>query len=289
MSKIAVVTDSTADLTPEELEAHGILVVPMNVHINGRTYRDGVDLSPEEFVKRLREAREKPHVTPPTVQQFVEVYSRASEVADELISIHVSRKLSPTLERAEQAALQVVGRCRVHLVDSRLTTAGLGLLAKAAAEAAQEGKSAEEIVRMLRGLIHHIYVVFFVEALDFLEEAGRINRSQTILGTMLSVKPILLLEDGEIEPLEKVRTRQRAIEKLAEFVAEFGYIEQIIILYNDCDPAEIEMLIELIRTDRPHVPIRVQRYGAALAARIGVDAVGVVVSEGLVENPWDWE
>ncbi len=289
MSKIAVVTDSTADLTPEELEAHGILVVPMNVHINGRTYRDGVDLSPEEFVKRLREAREKPHVTPPTVQQFVEVYSRASEVADELISIHVSRKLSPTLERAEQAALQVVGRCRVHLVDSRLTTAGLGLLAKAAAEAAREGKSAEEIVRMLRGLIHHIYVVFFVEALDFLEEAGRINRSQTILGTMLSVKPILLLEDGEIEPLEKVRTRQRAIEKLAEFVAEFGYIEQIIILYNDCDPAEIEMLIELIRTDRPHVPIRVQRYGAALAARIGVDAVGVVVSEGLVENPWDWE
>lgn len=289
MARIAVVTDSTADLTPEEREQYGIFVVPMNVHINGHTYRDGVDLAPEEFAQRLREAKEKPYTTPPTVRQFVEVYSQASEVADEVISIHISPKLSPVLERAEQAALQMAGRCRVHLVDSRLTTAGLGLLAKAAAQAAREGKSVEEIVRTLRGLIHHIYVVFFVETLDFLEESGRINRSQALLGTMLGVKPILMVEEGEIEPLEKVRTRQRAIEKLAEFVAEFGHIEEIIVLYNFCDPAEIETLIGLIRADRPHVPIRVQRYGAALAAHVGVDAMGVVVSEGLVENPWDFE
>ncbi|MDQ7029656.1 MAG: DegV family protein [Ardenticatenia bacterium] len=288
MSRIAVVTDSTADLSPEECEQQGIFVVPMNIHIDGRVYRDGVDIRPEEFAQIAREAREKPYTTPPTVQQFIEVYRRASEVADEIISIHISRKLSPVIERAEQASLQMMGRCHVHPVDSRLTTAGLGLLAKAAVEAARRGDSVEEIVRTLRGLINHIYVVFFVETLDFLEKSGRINRSQAILGTMLNIKPILMVEEGEIEPLEKVRTRERAIEKLAEFVAEFGYIEQIIVLHNQCDPGEIETLIGLIRDERPQVPIHTQHYRAALAAHIGVDAVGIVVSEGMVENPWDW-
>ncbi len=288
MSKIAVVTDSTADLSPEECEELGIFVVPLNVHIDGRVYRDGVDITPDEFAEMAREARERPYTTPPTVQQFVEVYRQASAEAGEIISVHISQKLSPVLERAEQAALQMVGRCRVHPVDSRLTTAGLGLLAKAAADAARRGKRVENIVRMLRGLINHIYVVFFVEHLDFLEKSGRINRSQAILGTMLNIKPILMVEEGEIEPLEKVRTRERAIEKLAEFVAEFGHIEQIIVLHNRCDPAEIETLIELIRAERPDVLIHTRQYGAALAAHIGVDAVGIVVSEGMVENPWDW-
>lgn len=296
MSRIAIVTDSTADLTPEEQVEHDIHVVPMNILFDGKIYQDDAAFDREAFFHELREthrllAPNRPEARPPTIQQFLEVYERACREtdADHIISLHISSQLSKTVKQAQRAGSQMFGQCRVHVVDSQLTTAGLGLLAKAASKAAREGKTTGQIIRMLRGLISHVYIVFFVETLDFLERGGRIDQAQAMLGTMLNIKPILMVEEGQIEPLEKVQTRAKALEKLAEFVAEFGYIETIKILHNQADPREIDTLVDLIRDERPDVPVEIGEYGPALAAHVGPDAMGVMVSEGMIENPWQYE
>lgn len=296
MSRIVVVTDSTADLTPEEQEEHGIYVVPMNIRFNSKVYQDDASFDREAFFKELRESHQilspnRPETRPPTIPQFLDVYERACRETDaeHIISVHISSKLSNTVKQAQRAGSQMFGQCRVHVIDSQLTTAGLGLLAKAAAKAARDGKTAGQIIRMLRGLISHVYIVFFVETLDFLERGGRIDQAQALLGTMLNIKPILMVEEGQIEPLEKVQTRDKALEKLAEFVAEFGYVDTIRILHSGADPREIDALVDLIRDERPDVTIEVGLYGPPLAAHVGPDAVGVMVSEGMIDNPWQYE
>lgn len=284
-----IVTDSTADLTPEEIAEYGIFVVPLNVHFGAESFSDDAALSRERFFEMLGDSPTRPTTSAPSLATFRAVYEAASEQSDAIISVHISGKLSETVRRARQSAESMLGKCRVQVIDSEVASVGLGILAKHAARMAREGHPTEEIIRTLRGMIDHIYVVFFVESLDFLEQGGRIGKAQALLGTMLNIKPMLILEEGEIEPLEKVRTRVRALDKLAEFVSEFGHIESLTIMHNQSTQEEIQNLIERIEAVRGgNVPIRIARYGPVLAAHIGPDALGIVVYEGMREDPWSW-
>jgi DegV family protein with EDD domain len=291
MTRPAIVTDSTADLTPEELQAYGIHVVPLTIQFDSEVYHDGVDLDRERFFRLLNESTERPATSSPAIATFQSVYEDAGRESDQIISIHISGKLSDTVRRARQAADTLLGKYRIVVLDSQVTSVGLGLLARAAAKAANEGRGVDEIVRMLRGMINHIYLVFFVETLDFLERGGRIGKAQALLGTMLNIKPMLMLEEGEIEPLEKVRTRARALDKLAEFVAEFGRIETVTIMHNQSGADELEELRQRILQARPNdknLSIEIARYGPVLAAHVGPDALGIVVYEGISDDPWEW-
>jgi len=161
-----------------------------------------------------------------------------------------------------------------------LTTSwGLGLLVRAAAEAAEAGQSLDEIVRLVRGMVPHIYVVFFVERLDYLEKGDRIGPAQAFLGTMLNIKPLLIMEDGDIIPLEKVRTRASAIEKLSDFVGEFADIEQVVILRSPLGNGT-DQLMEHLNLILPDHTFPVIEYDAVLACHLGPDAMGVTVYEG---------
>jgi DegV family protein with EDD domain len=288
-TKPIIVTDSTSDLTQQELDEYGIHMVPLTVLFGSESYQD-YPSTRERFFEQLAGSEIRPSTSAPSVETFEEVYNAACpDGGADIISIHISSKLSNTVRRARQASERMLGKCRVHVVDSEVTSIGLGILAKHAARMAQQGDSTEAIIRTLRGMIDHIYVVFFVESLDFLEQGGRIGKAQALLGTMLNIKPMLILEEGEIEPLEKVRTRARALDKLAEFVSEFGYIESLTIMHNHGAPDEIQGLIERIEGVRGgNVPISVAQYGPVLAAHIGPDALGLVVYEGLRDNPWEW-
>ena len=287
--KTIIVTDSTADLTQAEIKEYGIYVVPMNIHFGKESFKDDSAFSRERFFSKLAESPVPPTTSSPTILEIRETYEKVSRKADTIISIHISRKLSDTFRKSVQAAKRMLGRCHIHVIDSEVTSVGLGILVKQAAKMAQREQSPEEIIRTLRGMIDHIYVVFFVESLDYLERGGRIGKAQALLGTMLNIKPMLILEEGEIEPLEKVRTRVRAIEKLGEFVAEFGHIESLTIMHNQSPPDELEYLMERLEHARKgKIRIDVARYGPILAVHIGPDAVGVVVYEGLRDNPWDW-
>ncbi|HEX8682764.1 MAG TPA: DegV family protein [Ardenticatenaceae bacterium] len=289
MPKTVIVTDSTADLTADEINELGIHVVPMTVQLGSKVYQDDLKQPRERFFQMMAESTERPTTSSPSLATFREVYDAACGETDDIISIHLSGKLSDTVRRARQAAETMLGRCQIHVLDSEVTSVGQGILVKQAARMAREGAPVQEIIRTLRGMIDHIYVVFFVESLDFLEQGGRIGKAQALLGTMLNIKPMLILEEGEIEPLEKVRTRGRALDKLAEFVSEFGRIESLTIMHHQSTSDEIQSLIERIETARGEsTPIFVAQYGPVLAAHIGPDALGIVVYEGLRENPWDW-
>ena len=167
---------------------------------------------------------------------FEDVYLQMVREHDALLSIHISSKLSDTVASAEKGAVPFLGRKKIAVVDSLSASRGLGYLAIAAAEAARAGASLDELVKLMRTLIPHVYLVFFVETPEYLHRGGRLIKAQAMLGSMLNIKPLLAIEDGEIVPLEKVRTRQRAIEKLCEFTLEFSRVRKMTILHaeNDC-------------------------------------------------------
>lgn len=279
MPKVKIVTDSSSDLSPNVARGLGISVIPLNIRLGKKVFRDGVDMTSLQFLRRLRKSAMPPIASPPSARAFQEVYEGLVRVTDQILSIHISSELSPTVQVASQATEAFLGRCRIEVMDSRLTSTGLAMLATVAAEAAAAGTSLEEIIRLMRGMIPHIYMVFFVETLDYLERGGWLAEAQALLGSMLGIKPMLIIEDGEIVPLEKVRTRVKAIEKLGEFVTELTYIQRLVILQSTLTE-DAQLLAERINLAKPTQKVEFGTYGPVLTSYIGPDAMGVVVYEG---------
>jgi DegV family protein with EDD domain len=205
-----------------------------------------------------------------------------SQTTTEILSIHPPEALTPSIRYAREAARMLLGRCQIVVLDSQTISLGLGLLVENAARAAQEGKDFEEVMRLVRGLVPRVYVVFFSGDLEYLKRGGRIGEAQALLGTMLGIKPFLTLEGGAIQPMEKVRTREEALEKLVEFVSEFDELEELAIIRGMNDrPDEIAMLHERFEALFPELAVPVIHYGPVLSAHIGPDNLGVIVYEAL--------
>ncbi|MCR4408235.1 MAG: DegV family protein [Anaerolineae bacterium] len=284
MAKVKVVTDSTAHFEPGVAERLGIQIVPLRIHFGDEVFREGIDITSERFFRKLAESPIQPKASAPPIGEFRAVYRELNKTTDQILSIHMSSKLSHTWEVANEAASALLGRCEIAVVDSQTISLGLGILAKAAAEAANQGESLDSIIRLLRGMIPHIYVVFFVETLDYLERGGRIGKAQALLGTMLGIKPFLTIEEGEIIPMEKVQDREKAVDKLFEFVAEFSHIEQMAILQSSPEPTEeTKLLIERLELTFPDLEFPILVYGPTLATHIGPNTLGVIVYEGTNE------
>ena len=285
MGRVKVVTDSTAYLEVSVAKRLGITIVPLTVCLGDETFREGVDITAEEFFQKLDRSSAMPVAFPPSVEDFQAVYAKLSKNTDQIISIHVSSKLSQTCNRATVASQVLLGRCEITVVDSLTTSLGLGILATAAAQAAAKGQPLDEIEFLIRGMIPHIYIVFLAETLEYLERGGRIGQAQALLGTMLSIKPFLAIEDGEIIPMEKVRTPENAVDKLFEFVAEFSQIEQIAILQSTPEPIEeTKLLIERLEIAFPKIKPPILVYGPVLSCHVGPNGLGVIVYEGLSEE-----
>lgn len=280
MANVKLVTDSSVHLDPEEITELGITIVPIQVRLGRKTYREGVDLSQQEFFRKLAQLTSLPAITSTPSQRLREQYIRLGKQTDTILSIHLSRHLADVYSAAEAAAEGLRGRIRVVAIDSQTTSFGLGVLVRAAAEAAAQGMSLEEIIRMIRGMIPHLYGIFAIEDLDYLHRDGRIDIAQRVLGTMLGIKPLLTLEEGKLVPLEKVRTRARVVDKLYEFITEFSSTEQMAIVQADF-AEETTNLLERLETARPEWDFPVITYGPSLSAHLGPSAMGVIVYEGM--------
>ncbi len=219
MSKVAVVTDSGVNLPEGVQESHHIHVVPLKVILGERTLRDGIDVTPSRFYELLRAASELPTTSQPSTGDFVEVYSQLSEEVDAIVSIHLSGSLSGTITSA-LAARELVDHVRIEVIDSRSASLGLGFVVLAAARAAEQGKSLPEVVAGAQGLIPRVNVIFVVDTLKYLHLGGRIGGASAMLGTALKIKPVLHLSDGQVKPLERVRSKGRATERMLEIMAE---------------------------------------------------------------------
>lgn len=289
MGRVRIVTDSSAHfLNPDMIERYDIEVVPLTIELGSQSFREGIDLEAETFFRLASHAGTAVRVSAPSVDEFAAVYQRLNRETDQILSLHMSRQLGKTWERAHKASKTLLGRCEIIAVDSMTTSVGLALLVETAAEAAASGEDLEEVVRIVRAMLPHVYTVLYVDSLDYLRHNGLLSEAQSILGTMLNIKPFLTIEDGELIPMEKVRTQAQAIDKLVEFAAEFSDLERLVILQNTLYPTDYTRLLQ----DRLHAEfggrtIPVMMYGPSLASLIGPDAMGLVVYEGLAEEE-DW-
>jgi DegV family protein with EDD domain len=281
VSRVYVVTDSAATIETTVADHLDITVLPLTVRIDHQDYQDGADLDHEELLLRMAHDRIRPSIVGPTSEQFRQVYSRLTRRTDKIISLHSSASLSLVCREARRAASEFLGRCDIVVMDSETLSLGLGILVQEAARLANASIPLSEIMRQMRGIIRRIYIVLVTDTLDYLEHSQRVSPAQAILGTMLGIKPFLALEEGEIIPMEKVRNRERAIDKLAEFASEFSSIEQVAILQSTRYPTqETKMLQERLALIAPGHDFPILLYGPLLASHIGPDGMGLIVYEG---------
>ena len=282
MRSIQIVTDSTAQLDPDLAQQLGITVVPLEISFGKQKFHEGVDLSTSEFFRRLAHSSAMPSSRAPTVEQFTQVYANLNQITDRILSIHVSSKLNETCANARLAADNFLGRCEIIVIDSWTISLGLSILTQAVTRAAARGNSLDDIVRLARGMTPHLYAVFVTETLEYLERAGSLSKSQAILGTMLGIKPFLAIEEGEITPMEKARTRDKAVDKLIEFVSEFSRIEQVAIVQSPLRPGnETRHLLDRLRSNFSRYKFETITYGPTLATHIGPSSLGLIVYEGM--------
>ncbi len=216
---IKIVTDSTAYLPEETVREHDIRVVPLYVHFGTQQFREGVELSIEEFYARLREAPELPSTSQPSAGEFHEVFKELTDQGHQVLAMTISNKLSGTWNSA-MAAKGMLPEAGIEVFDSLSTSIGLYLMLEAALETIQSGASLQEVVERLEGIRDKMQLMFVVDTLEYLAKGGRIGNAKAFLGTLLKVKPILMLQDGAIEPLEQVRSKRKAEARLLDLIAE---------------------------------------------------------------------
>lgn len=224
MASVALVTDSTAYLPPQLVERHRITVVPLYVRFGEEVFRDGVDLTPEQFYARLRTTPVMPATSQPSAGDFLQAYRRLIEAgAKAIVSIHISSKLSGTVASALMAREELGGDVPIYVVDSLSTSMGQGYQVLQAARDLEAGRPVEEAVRRVEAARERIRILFVVDTLEFLHRGGRIGGAQAFLGSLLNLKPLLSLREGRVDAVERVRTKRRAVQRMLELLtSELG-------------------------------------------------------------------
>ena len=274
---VRIVTDSSADLPADLVQQHGITVLPCYVVVDDQTFKDGVEINADDFYRRLQVDGRTPTTAQPTVADFQEVYRDLAGQGDQVLSIHVSGKLSGTLNSAEQAKASLDG-AEIELIDSQLASIPLGLAVLDAAVTASVGGSLQEVAEKVRqGLgLHH--GLFALDTLEYLQKGGRIGKASAFLGSILHVKPILKLQDGEAHPVERTRNRERAMRRLVELASELAPVRRLAVIYST-DPDRMATLKQDLTELLPADQIIEARFGSTLGTYIGPDALGVAITQ----------
>lgn len=240
---VRIVTDSISDLPPKVAKDLGITVVPLYVHFGSESYRDGIDLTADEFYEKLVDSKTLPTTSVPSPGVFAEAYDKLAKGTDEIVVITVSSKLSATHEAALQAVGLMPRKCRVEVIDSLLAVMAQGLVAITAARAAKEGASFDEVVGIVHRNMKRAGFRAAFDTLEYLRRGGRIGKAQAFLGSVLKVNPILTLKDGLVEPAGRERSRARAIEHLYNFAMSYSHIDEISVEDGACH-SDAEVLVE---------------------------------------------
>jgi DegV family protein with EDD domain len=273
---VRVVTDSTADLPPEEAAELGITVVPLQVIFGDQVFRDGVDLSGEEFFRRLETAHELPRTSQPSIGEFQRVFEELAQQTDNILAIHISSGFSGTADTARLAAQALAGRCRIEVIDSGTVSMALGFAVLAAARAARWGANLDTCAARARSVLGRQRLAVVLDTLEYLRRGGRIGRAQAFLGGLLRLKPILTVRDGEAYPLARVRTRKKALDEMLRMCEEWGELAEAAVMYStNIDDARY-VATEIGRR-LPGVPVHMGRIGPVIGVHGGPGLVGVTV------------
>ena len=273
---VKIVTDSLGDIPSNVAEELGITIIPITVLFGTETYRDGVDLTTEQFYDKLVHTNTFPTTAVPPLGDFVKVYDKLAKETDEILVITVSHKLSGTPGAALQAVELMKRKCRVEVVDSQWIIMGEGLIAITAAKAAQAGANFDEVVKMTQNNISRVDVRMAFDTLEYLKRGGRIGRAQAFLGSVLRVNPILGIRDGEACPIARERSRAKAIDYLYSFVMSFSRIEEVAV-EDATTPDDAERLIERLSTKFPKERIYRSKVSPVVGTHVGPRVLSVAV------------
>jgi len=245
-----IVTDSVSDLPSQVAGELGIAVVPLSVRFGTEVYRDGVDLTVEQFYEGLAHSKTLPVTSTPSPGTFAETYDRLAEETDEILVITLSSKLSATHEVALQSIGLMKRKCRVEVVDSQWVMMAQGFMVIAAARAAQAGASLDELVDITHRNVPRVDFRAAFDTLEYLRRGGRIGAAQALMGSMLKVNPIITFKDGVVHPAGRERSRAKAIDHLCDFAMSYSHIEEMAV-EDATVPDEAEMLVDRLSSIFP--------------------------------------
>jgi len=265
---VKIVTDSVSDLPPQVAKELGITVVPLYVRFGTEVYRNGIDLTAEQFYEKLKYSKTLPVTSVPSPQSFADAYDKLAEETDEILAIILSSKLSGTYDVALQSIGLMKRKCRVEVIDSQLATMAQGFIVMKAAQAANAGASLDEVIDVTRKTVPRVDFRAAFDTLEYLKRGGRIGRAQAFLGSMLNINPIITLKDGVVEPAGRTRSRAKAIEYLYNFAMSFSNIEEIAVEDTAC-PDEAEALAKRLSSKFPKKRIYRSKMTPAIGTHTG--------------------
>jgi fatty acid kinase fatty acid binding subunit len=281
---VRIVTDSSGDL-PLPLAAElGITVVPAIVRFGEESFLDGVEIDHDTFYRRLREERLFPTTSQPSPGQFAEVYDRLAPGAEGIVSIHLSARLSGTFNSAVQGARSCGAACPVEVVDSRSTSLGMGLVVLEAARLARSGASLQAVLAAVRGWIPCSRLCAALDTLEFLAKGGRIGRAKHLLGTLVRIRPVLAIQDGEVQPVRSLRTRGQVAVFLGDYARRHRPVHALGVVYST-GLAEAEALADQLADLHPRESIAFGRVGPGLGSHTGPGMLGLALLQTRAETP----
>lgn len=272
---IKVVIDSAGDIPPSVAERFGITVLPVYINIGDKGYLDGVDLQRRDFYANLSRYPEHPKTAAPSPAAYTELYEKlADEGATDIISVHIASGLSLVYNAARLGA-EAVTRARIHLFDSGQLTLGTGLLAWLAADAAAHGQTIPQIMALLQDAYPRVRTFATLNTLDSLRRSGRVSLAQFGLGTLLQIKPVIGIQNGKVEMVERVRTRGKSLARVEQMIRELAPFDKLVILHSKAeeDAAALKQAVaDLIPLDCQDIPPML--IAPAIGAHVGAEAVG---------------
>lgn len=274
--KIAVVTDSTAYIPRDIIEGLDIHVIPLSVNFGDETYREGIDITSEEFYAKLKETKVLPTTSQPAIGDFIEKFEELEKDYDAVISIHLSSKFSGTFQVAKSAG-NMMESLKVYAYDSEKSAMPQGFYVIRAAELAKEGIAPEEIIQTLDEIKENTRAYFMVDDLSHLQRGGRLSGAQAMLGSLLNIKPILHIVEGVIVPFEKIRTRKRAINRILQMLeddVETKRVKRVVFIHANNESSVIK-LHDQFKEKHPHIETIISHFGPVIGTHLGEGSIGL--------------
>jgi DegV family protein with EDD domain len=275
---LRIVTDGAADILPEWQKEFGIEMIPVNILFGEKSYLQGAELDNEGFYKLVDETKRIPKTSQPSPHQFVEFYRRIAQKGDTILSIHITAKLSGTYASAVSAAEELKGEFNVIPIDSAVGSLGIGLMCREARKMERAGKSVDEIVKYLENIKYKIRIILTLDTLEYAKMSGRVKTLQAALASMLNVKPIAILRNGDLNMAERVRTRKAALERVIQIgEEEFGDKPVYLAVVHARDLKSGQGLLAEAKSHFTHKETMIGELSISIAANLGPGTVGLIL------------
>ena len=274
---VRIVTDSTSDIPADLARSLGVTVVAQNVHFDTETFKDNVTITPDDFYSKLVNSPDLPKTSQASPGEFKEAYDRLGASADGIVSLHVSSKISGTCNSARLGSAQSSAVCPIEVIDSAQASMALGLAVVASAEAANQGAAHHEVVSAARDAVARAQCFCAFQTLEYLQKGGRIGKARGLLGSVLNIKPMIIVRDGEVTPLGKARTFPNALVKMEETARGFAPVEALAVMYSTTPEVAQRVADDLQDIVTPSVEPYITRFGPALGVYTGPGAIGIAL------------